>query len=307
MSAGILSKARQFVSISSSKNLVPSVFISSSKMSTFETLAVTTPKPFVYHVELNRADRLNAFNRTMWSEINKCFDELDLNPDCRVVILSGAGKHFTAGIDLQDMMKLGGELAEFEDVARKAKFMMNMIKNCQNSISSLENCSKPVLAAVHSACVGAGVDLITAADLRYCTQDAWFQVKEVEIGMAADVGTLQRLPKVIGNNNLVRELCFTGRKFQSKEAFECGLIGKVLENKESLLSHCLNLAEEIASKSPVAVQMTKKSIIYSMDHTNQEGLDHIAAYNQTLLQSEDFINACMAQAMKGEKPVFSKL
>lgn len=153
-----------------------------------------------------------------------------------------------------------------------------MIKLYQDSISSLELCSKPVLAAVHSACVGAGVDLITSADLRYCTKDAWFQVKEVDIGMAADVGTLQRLPKVIGNQSLVRELCFTARKMNSEEAERSGLIGKVYENKEEMMSAVIGLAELIGTKSPVAVQLTKKNILFSQTRTNQEGLDHIVIF-----------------------------
>lgn len=162
----------------------------------------------------------------------------------------------------------------------------------------MELCLKPIIVGVHSACVGAGVDLITAADVRYCTDDAWFQVKEVDIGMAADVGTLQRLPKVIGNQSLVRELCFTGRKFDSKEAAAAGLVSKVgmqymaftyldrhflnhflcfqtFSNREDLLNECFKIAEVIASKSPIAVQATKQNLIYSLEHTNQEGLDHI--------------------------------
>lgn len=131
------------------------------------------------------------------------------------------------------------------------------------------------MAAVHSACVGAGVDLITSADMRYCTKDAWFQVKEVDIGMAADVGTLQRLPKVIGNQSLVRELCFTARKMNSEEAERSGLIGKVFENKEEMMRAVIGLAESIGSKSPVAVQLTKKNIVFSQMKSNQEGLDHI--------------------------------
>jgi Delta3,5-Delta2,4-dienoyl-CoA isomerase len=137
---------------------------------------------------------------------------------------------------------------------------------------------KPVITATHAACVGAGVDFITAADIRYCTKDAWFQVKEVDIGMAADVGTLQRLPKAIGSQSLVRELCYSARKMQSEEAKECGLVSKVFETKEKMLESALELAELIASKSPLAVQTTKKSIVYSMDHTNQEGLDQIVSF-----------------------------
>lgn len=124
-------------------------------------------------------------------------------------------------------MQLGTEISQADDIARKAKVFEEVCVIYQDAISSLEKCCKPVITVSHNACVGAGVDLITAADIRYCSKDAWFQVKEVDIGMAADVGTLQRLPKVIGSQSLVRELCFTARKMHSEEAEKCGLVSKV--------------------------------------------------------------------------------
>ncbi|KAG4075833.1 hypothetical protein HA402_003659 [Bradysia odoriphaga] len=273
----------------------------------FETLSVTEAKPFVYHVSFNRPDRLNAFNRTMWFEIGKCFNDLSYDSNCRAIVLSANGKHFTAGLDLMDAMKFGQELAEFEDVARKANFLEQKIKAYQDSISSLEKCQKPVIVATHSACVGAGVNLIAAADIRYCTDDAWFTVKEVDIGMAADVGALQRLPKIIKSQSLLRELCFTGRKFDSKEAYENGVVSRIFKTKDEMINGAIQLGETIASKSPVAVQATKRNLIYSMDHTTQEGLDHICEINKMNLQSEDFVNATIAGATKGDPPIFAKL
>lgn len=211
------------------------------------------------------------------SDIKECFENLHINPDCRAIVLSGAGKHFTAGIDLTSMMQLGQELGEIEDVARKGYSMESLIKLYQDSVSSLEACQKPVITAIHSACIGAGVDFITAADIRYSTKDAWFQVKEVEIGMAADVGTLQRFPKVIGSQSVARELCFTGRKFLADEAARIGLVSRVFETREELLQGAIELAEVIASKSPIAVQATKNNMVYSLDRTNQEGLDNIVS------------------------------
>ncbi|CAO1422346.1 unnamed protein product [Diamesa tonsa] len=283
-----------------------SQFGAARNMSTYETLKVLTPKEFVVHVELNRPDKYNAFSKLMWIEIGKCFAELHYSPDCRAIVLSGSGKHFTAGIDLIDMMQLGTEISQADDIARKAKVFEEVCVIYQDAISSLEKCCKPVITVSHNACVGAGVDLITAADIRYCSKDAWFQVKEVDIGMAADVGTLQRLPKVIGSQSLVRELCFTARKMHSEEAEKCGLVSKVFENKEKMLEEALKLAEFIASKSPVAVQATKQNIIFSMDKPNQEGLDHIKQINMLNLQSQDFYDAIIAAQTK-ETPVFSKL
>lgn len=274
---------------------------------TFKTLAVTQPTEFVTQVELNRPDKFNSFSHALWLELKQCFDALSENPNCRAIVISGSGKHFTAGLDLKESLSWGQQLAEIEDPARKGKFFDKIIKQYQDAISSLEICSKPVISATHSACIGAGASLASAADIRYCTEDAWFSVKEVEIGLAADVGSLQRFSKVIGNQSLVRELCFTGRKFGSQEALASGFVSRVFKTKEEMITESIKLADEIASKSPVAVQATKNNLVYSLEHTNQEGLDHIRALNRLNLQSEDFITACMAQATKGEKPVFSKL
>lgn len=129
-------------------------------------------------------------------------------------------------------MNLAPKLAELDDVARKARVLWPIIRLYQESITSLEICCKPVISAVHSACIGAGINLITAADMRYCTEDAYFQVKEVDIGLTADVGVLQRLPKVIGSDSLARELCYTARKLPAGEALSCGLVSKVFVDKD---------------------------------------------------------------------------
>lgn len=167
------------------------------------------------------------------------------------------------------------QLAEIDDVGRRGHFLNKTISMAQESISSLEKCLKPVIVGVHSACVGAGLNLISTADIRYCSEDAWFTLKEVDIGMAADVGALQRLPKVVGNQSLVREWAFTARRISCDEALSSGLVSKVFKTKDDLIKGCLELAEEISKKSPIAVQATKKNLVYSVDHTVQEGLDQI--------------------------------
>ncbi|KAK5640197.1 hypothetical protein RI129_011008 [Pyrocoelia pectoralis] len=281
-----------------------------SKMSrnlSFNTLNVTVPKPFIYHVELNRPQKLNAQTVEMWVELKHCFDELNLDPNCRVILLSGSGKMFTAGLDFKAAMEHSVEINEEEDVARKAKLLRQAIAKGQDAFTSFESCNKPVLAAVHSACIGAGVSLITAADVRYCTKDAWFQVKEVLLGMACDVGALQRLSKVVGADGIVREICYTGRKIEAVEAEKIGLISKVFNDKESMMASVMEVAETIAGNSPVAVQGTKNSLVFSRDHSVQDGLTHIAVHNQGMLQSEDFINGVMALAMKQTDIKYSKL
>lgn len=248
-----------------------------AQYSGYTTISVEQPRDFVYHVQLNRPDKLNAMSPRMWLEIGEAFDALSVDPKCRAIVLSGRGKLFTAGLDLMSAMAIAQELAAEPDAARRGNILGRKIRAYQATVSALERCAKPVLAAVHGGCVGAGVDLITAADMRYCAKDAWFCVKEVDIGMAADVGTLQRLPKVLGSQTLARELCLTGRRLPAAEALACGLVGGVFDSAEAVVAHAVAVAEQIAAKSPVAVQAIKHNMVYSLDRTTQEGLDQIVS------------------------------
>ncbi|XP_078315056.1 delta(3,5)-Delta(2,4)-dienoyl-CoA isomerase, mitochondrial-like isoform X2 [Crassostrea virginica] len=272
----------------------------------FETLNVTRPKEFVVQVEMNRPKKLNAMNREFWRECRECFQKLSTDKDCRVVILSGAGKAFTAGLDLADMSDIAVLTNPELDTSRKAFLIRNTIRDYQETFTVIEKCSKPVIAAIHNACVGGGIDMTAACDIRYCTGDAWFQIKEVDIGLAADVGTLQRFPKIVGNDSLVRELCFTARKFFSDEAKQMGFVSRIFQDKRAMIEGALETAALIAAKSPVAVQGTKISLVFSRDHSVQEGLDHVGLWNQGMLQSEDMMKSVMA-ALEKKQPTFSKL
>jgi len=278
--------------------------MSSSADYNFETLKVTQPTDFVYQVELNRPKKRNAMNMAFWREMVECFKKISTDPDCRAVVLSGAGKNFTAGLDL---MESGFESESFDlEPARRASDIRDHVEALQEAFTMIEKCPKPVIAAIHSACVGGGVDMVTACDIRYCTQDAWFQVKEVDVGLAADVGTLQRLPKVVGNDSLVRELCYTARKLLSDEAKECGLVSRVFSDRDALIKGAVELATDIASKSPIAVQGTKVNLVYSRDHSVKEGLHYMAIWSQLMLQSEDLVKAATA-SMEKKTATFSKL
>ncbi|XP_030633611.1 delta(3,5)-Delta(2,4)-dienoyl-CoA isomerase, mitochondrial [Chanos chanos] len=274
----------------------------------FSTLSVSRPVNAVTHVELHRPEKRNAMNRAFWSEMVECFNQIALDSECRAVVVSGAGKMFTAGIDLMDIasdvLQPGGD-----DTARISWNIRRIISKYQETFSVIEKCPKPVVVAVHGACIGGGVDLITACDIRLCTQDAWFQVKEVDIGLAADVGTLQRLPKVIGSRSLVNELALTARKMYSDEAKSCGLVSRVFPDKDAMMAGALELAGEIAGRSPVAVQGTKINLIYSRDHSVAEALDYMATWNMSMLQTDDVMKSAQA-AMEKKNPKevpFSKL
>ncbi|KAJ6663857.1 hypothetical protein lerEdw1_009937 [Lerista edwardsae] len=277
-------------------------------LDSYETLKLTRVREKVLHVELNRPDKLNSMNAAFWREMVECFNKIAQDSECHAVVISGAGKLFTAGIDLVEMGSVF-LMVEGDDVARKSWNARKKVQEYQETFNVLEKCPKPVIAAVHSACIGGGMNLISACDIRYCTQDAWFQVKEVDIGMAADVGVLQRLPHIIGNRSLVNELTFTARKLMAPEAETCGLVSRVFPDKEAMMQGAFDLAAEISSKSPVAVQGAKINLIYSRDHPVPDGLHHMAAWNMSMLQTEDILKSAQA-AMEKKSPkqvVYSKL
>merc|ERR1711997_1357035 len=175
------------------------------------------------------------------------------------------------------------------DVARKAKVFYHIIRQFQSYHMEIEKCQKPVISAIHNACIGGGTNMVAFSDIRYCTKDAWFQVKEAELGLAADVGALQQLPKIIGSSSVARELCFTARKMFSDEAKESGFVNRVFDDKEEVMAASIDLGEKIANMSPVAIQGTKVNMNYSRDHTVEEGLEYMARWNMTMLQSEDLL------------------
>lgn len=267
----------------------------------FETLALQQ-EGAVALLSLNRPDKANAMNWAMWQDIRSAMQWADRTPEVRVVVLRAEGPHFTAGIDLGMMMGLQGQIQD-DCEARLREKLRGLILELQDTLSSLERCRKPVLAAVHGACLGGGIDLICCADMRYCSQDAEFAIKEIDIGMVADVGTLQRLPKLIGSQGLVRELAFTGRSVAAQEALALGLVNRVFASRTELDAGVLELAQRIASKSPLAVRGTKQALNYARDHSVADGLEQIASWNAAMLLSEDLMNALM-KGRSGQAPKF---
>lgn len=274
----------------------------------YESLQVTSAQKHVLHVQINRPEKRNAMNRAFWREMAECFEKIAKDPDCRAVVVSGAGRMFTSGIDLMDM---ASDLLQppGDDAARISWYLRDLISRYQKTFTVIEKCPKPVIAAIHGGCIGGGVDLVSACDIRYCAQDAFFQIKEVDVGLAADVGTLQRLPKVIGSQSLVNELAFTARKMMADEALESGLVSRVFPDKDIMLDAAFALAGEISSKSPVAVQGTKINLVYSRDHSVDESLDYIATWNMSMLQTQDIIKSVQAAMEKKDMKsiTFSKL
>ncbi|MBK7049381.1 MAG: crotonase/enoyl-CoA hydratase family protein [Rhodoferax sp.] len=262
---------------------------------TYETLTVTL-EDHVATVRLNRPEKANAMNAAMWQEIRKAFQWVDATPEARVAVLQGEGKLFTAGIDLQMMMAIGPQIQNECD-GRTREALRRLILDMQDTLTSLERCRKPVLAAIHGGCVGGGIDLITCADMRYCSQDAYFTIKEIDIGMTADVGTLQRLPKLVGEG-ITRELAYTGRKCEAQEARQIGLVNRVFETREALYAGVREIAATIAAKSPLSIRGTKEMITYARDHSVADSLNYIATWNAAMLMSKDLTEAMMANMSK---------
>ncbi|XP_054707455.1 delta(3,5)-Delta(2,4)-dienoyl-CoA isomerase, mitochondrial-like [Uloborus diversus] len=274
----------------------------------YETISVTSDQEYVLHVQLNRPDTLNAMNKIFWHEILDCFRKIKDDKNCRVSIISGAGKMFSAGIDFNDMLDLTSKIVSKEDIARKAKYLQSIVEQYQMSFTAIEDCQKPVIAAIHNGCYGAGANLACACDIRYCTKDAVFVIKEIDIGLAADVGILQRMPKAVGNDSLLREYIYSCEKIVSNEAKEIGIVSKIFSSKELMLEAANRLAGIIATKSPVAVQGTKIALNYSRDHSVKEGLEFMTLWNMTMLQSEDVLKAAEATITRSKTPPkFSKL
>ncbi|XWS68784.1 hypothetical protein CRYUN_Cryun04dG0122000 [Craigia yunnanensis] len=251
-----------------------------------------SPNSGVFNLILNRPSSRNALSLDFFTEFPKALNTLDQNPNVAVILLSGSGEHFCAGVDLKSLKFLSRNYPG--DRGRSGEQLRRQIKFMQDAITSIERCRKPVIAAIHGACIGAGINIMTACDVRYCTKDAFFSVKEVDLAITADLGTLQRLPGIVGFGNAI-ELSLTGRRFSGQEAKELGLVSRVFESKEELKERVLTIAEG-----------TKAVLLRSRDLSLEQGLEYVATWNSSMLLSDDLTEAISAQNQK-RKPVFAKL
>ena len=257
----------------------------------------------VVRLEMNRPEKANSMSPDFWSDLPRLADELNKDPSVRCVVLSGAGKHFTSGMDLATFADINAMLQD--EPGRAAYALRDLILYLQGSLSSLERLRVPVVAAIHGACLGGGIDLISACDLRLASADAFFGIEEIHIGMAADVGTLQRLPYLMPPA-VVHELAYTGRRFSADEAKGWGLLNSVHADRDAMEKAAMNLAHEIAEKSPLAIAGVKQAITYSRDHSVADALDHMATWNAGMLRPEDLTKAIGARTAKQEA-VFADL
>lgn len=261
---------------------------------TFETM-LWEIEDGVATVTLNRPDRLNAMNHQFFADIKAVFEWLSDQTEVRVAILKGAGRHFTAGLDLKE--NSGFLVQGDEDPARVRERLYRHVKWLQSTMSVLEKCPFPVIAAIHGACIGGGVDLSAAADIRLASSDAYFCVQEIEVGIVADLGTLQRLPKLIPYG-VVTELAYTGRRYPVEEAAGHGYVNTVLPDQEALYAHADRLAKDIAAKSPLTITGIKRTLLHARDHSVDEGLDFVTGWNSGMLMGEDLMKATQATLTK---------
>jgi enoyl-CoA hydratase len=262
----------------------------------------------VAHVRLSRPDAYNTMIPAFWAELPEIVAELSDSGRIRAVVVSSTGKHFSAGMDLS--VFTGGDNGvgaddAIREVGRQRAALRQNVLHLQQSFSILEQVRMPVLAAVQGGCIGGAVDMVTAADCRYATADAFFCIQEINIGMTADVGTLQRLPKLIPEG-VAREYAYTGRRMPAARAREVGLVNEVFETHDDLLSGVHEIAAEIATKSPLAVAGSKQVITYTRDHPVADSLEYIATWQAGMFQPGDMMESFGAKS-DGRDPDFEDL
>lgn len=246
----------------------------------------------VAHVRLNRPDALNSMVRSFWRELPAIVDDISGGARARCMVISSTGKHFSAGMDLGAFA--GSEEGAGVDPHIAAERVRRHVKDLQDAFTCLEEARMPVLAAVQGGCVGGGVDMTSACDIRYATRDAFFCIQEINIGMTADVGTFPRLCRLIPEGQ-VRELAYTGRRLTAEKAKAIGLVNEVFDTQEAMLAYVLEVAAEIASKAPLAVLGSKAMINYARDHSIGDALGQVALWNAAMFAPDQVREALQAR------------
>ncbi len=250
----------------------------------------------IAHLQLVRPEAYNSFNREFWREWPRVMDEVQKADKVRVLVISSTGKHFSAGMDLEIFSDPDQRLFSGEP-ARRGEYIRNLVLGLQECFTQLEKLRMPVLAAVQGGCIGGALDMVCACDSRYCTEDAFFTIKETAVGMTADLGTLQRLPTII-NQGLAREMAYTSRNLEAEEAFSSGLVNRVFADADSMLEEVMEVARQIAFNSPMAVMGSKLILNHARDHSVADSLDYVATWQASMFQQADIMESFAAQAQK---------
>jgi enoyl-CoA hydratase len=257
----------------------------------------------IAHIQLCRPEALNSMVPAFWRELPAVVRKIDEESQARVIVISSQGKHFSAGMDLSVFTNMAKDFQG--EPARRAERTRRLVLELQDSFNALEEVRMPVLVAVQGGVIGGAVDMICAADSRYCTKDAYFTIKETELGMTADVGTLQRLPHLMPQG-LIRELAYTGRNMPSSEAKKCGFINQVFADQKAMLAGVMNIAAKIAMHSPMAVAGCKEMINYTRDHSVTDSLTYMATWQSGMFQMPD-VQEAMTAGQQKRLPVYAEL
>jgi enoyl-CoA hydratase len=248
----------------------------------------------VVEVALIGPGKGNAMGPDFWREVPEAFAALDRDEDIRAIIIRGEGDNFSYGLDLPAMMgDLGSHFGAGENLAAERTRLLDLVGEMQKAFDNVAACRKPVIAAINGWCVGGGLDLIAACDIRLCSADARFSLREVKVAIVADLGSLQRLPRIIGEG-ATRELAFTGKDITASRALQMGLVNEVSETRDAVLEAARKLAHEIAGNPPLVVQGIKRVMNYCADKSVADGLGYVAVWNSAFLQSADLGEAMTA-------------
>lgn len=267
------------------------------------SLRVTRPtREDIAEVALCGPGKGNAMGPDFWSECPRVFGELDRDDKTRAIIVRAEGPHFTYGLDLPAMMGSLGPMLGDPSAAMRTQ-LFDKISELQGAFRAIAKCRKPVIAAVQGWCIGGGVDMITACDVRLATRTARFSVREVKVAMVADLGSLQRLPAIVGEGH-ARELALTGRDFEGDHALRIGLVNQLFENEDALLAGARAIATAIAENPPLVVQGIKRVMEEATVERVERGLRHVAAWNAAFLPSAD-LGEAMGAFMERRPPKFT--
>lgn len=255
-----------------------------------------TTTEHIAHLVLNRPKAMNTMHPTFWRELDEVLTHINKAADARVLVISSTGKHFSAGMALETF---GGDTAIDDQSPEGRAAIFDLLTSMQATFTKLETLRIPVIAAIQGGCIGGAVDMVTACCLRYASADAFFCIQEINIGMVADMGTLQRLPKLVPLA-VVKELAYTGRKLSAAKALGYGLVNEVFDSPEALLAGALQCAKEIAAKAPVAIWGTKQAIHYARDHSVDDALRQMG-WLQGAIWSNQHVREAVT-AMKEKRP-----
>ena len=261
-----------------------------------------TTEGHIAHLVLSRAEAMNTMNPTFWRELHEVLTRLHAEGTARALVISSTGKHFSAGMDLQTF---GGAISMNDASAEGRAAIFDLLTDMQHTFTLLEQLRMPVIFAIQGGCIGGAVDMVTTGCLRYCTADAFFCVQEINIGMVADVGTLQRLPKLLPMA-LAKELAYTGRRLGAERALAHGLVNAVLPTHEACVAEAMKAAQEIASKPPVAIWGTKQVLHYARDHSTEDSLRQMG-WMQGAIWSNANVREAIAAMKEKREPQFPAL